>query len=427
MRIPLSKTFRALGIFNFRLWIAGGLVSNIGTWMQRVAQDWIVLTQLTHHDATALGIVTGLQFAPLLLLLPWSGLAADRFNKRKLLMLTQASMGVLASALGILTISGYVRLWHVYVFAFVFGAAAALDSPVRQTFVGELVGDEHLPNAIALNSTSFVACQMIGPALAGLVIAEMGTGWAFLLNGLSFGAVLLSMYLLRVQEIRTNTKASGAPGGFIEGLRYVWARPDVRAILVMLFLVGTFGLNFPVFISTMAVNVFHTDARKFGLLSSIMAFGTVSGALLAAGRDKPKFGALLVGCGVFGIGCMLAAFSPGYWWFAAALAVTGAAALTFMTAANSMIQLSTEPTMRGRVMSICVGVALGGTAMGAPIVGWVANHFGPRWSLGIGAVSAFLAALVAALMIAKPVTFVAQEDGFVSDFLPDSKSHRNLQ
>jgi MFS family permease len=371
--------------------------------MQRVAQDWIVLTQLTHHDATAVGIVTGLQFAPQLLLLPWSGLAADRFNQRKLLMLTQASMGVLAAALGILTISGYVRLWHVYVFAFVFGAAAALDAPVRQTFVGELVGDERLPNAVALNSTSFFAGQMIGPAVAGLVIAQIGTGWAFLLNGLSFGAVLLSMYLLRVQELRTNARASRRPGGFIEGLRYVWARPDLRSILVMLFLIGTFAMNFPIFVSTMAVNVFDADARGFGLLSSIMAIGTMSGALLAAGRDKPKFGTLLLGSGVLGIGCALAAFSPGYWWFAAALAVIGVAALTFTNGTNSMMQLSTKPTMRGRVMATRVGVGLGGAAIGAPIVGWVANHFGPRWSLGIGAVSALLAALVAALMMAKPV------------------------
>jgi MFS family permease len=403
MRNPLAGTFRALESFNFRLWTAGGLVSNVGTWMQRVAQDWIVLTQLTHHDATALGIVTGLQFAPQLLLLPWSGLAADRLNQRKLLMLTQASMGVLAAALGILTISGYVQLWHVYVFAFVFGAAAALDAPVRQTFVGELVGDELLPNAVALNSTSFFVGQMIGPAVAGLVIAQIGTGGAFLLNGFSFGAVLLSMVLLRVQELRTNARASHASGGFIEGLRYVWARPDLRSIVVMLFLIGTFGFNFPIFISTMAVSVFHTDARGFGLLSSIMAVGTMSGALVAAGRDKPKFGTLLLGSGVFGIACTLAAFSPGYWWFAAALAVAGVAALTFTIATNSMMQLSTEPAMRGRVMAIRVGVGLGGAAMGAPIVGWVANHFGPRWSLGTGATSAFLAVLVAALMMAKPL------------------------
>jgi MFS family permease len=411
MKNPLSKAFRALENFNFRLWTAGGLVSNIGTWMQRVAQDWIVLTQLTHHDATAVGIVTGLQFAPQLLLLPWSGLAADRFNQRKLLMLTQASMGVLATALGILTISGYVRLWHVYVFAFVFGAAAALDAPVRQTFVGEMVGDEHLPNAVALNSTSFFAAQMIGPAVAGLVIAQIGTGWAFLLNGLSFGAVLLSMYLLRVQELRTSPRAPRGSGGFIEGLRYVWARPDLRSILVMLFLIGTFGFNFPVFISTMAVNVFHTDARGFGLLSSIMAIGTMSAALLAAGRDKPKFGTLLLGAGVFGIGCTLAAFSPGYWWFAAALVVIGVAALTFTISTNSMMQLSTKPAMRGRVMALRVGVGLGGTVIGAPIEGWVANQFGPRWTLGIAAASGLLAAFVAALMMAKPVAPVAEEDG----------------
>jgi MFS family permease len=398
MRNPLSRVFRALENFNFRLWTAGCLVSNIGTWMQRVAQDWIVLTQLTHHDTTAVGIVTGLQFAPQLLLLPWSGWAADRFNQRKLLMLTQASMGVLATALGVLTVSGYVRLWHVYVFAFVFGAAAALDAPVRQTFVGELVGDEHLPNAVALNSTSFFAGQLIGPVVAGLVIAKSGNGWAFLLNGMSFGAVLLSMLLLRVRDLKTNARASRETGGFIEGLRYVWARPDLRSIVAMLFLMGTFGFNFPIFISAMAVNVFHTDARGFGLLSSIMAIGTMSGAFLAAGRGRPKFDTLLMGSGVFGVGCVLAALAPGYWWFAAALTVIGVAALTFTNGTNSMMQLSTEPTMRGRVMAIRVGVGLGGTSMGAPIVGWVASHFGARWSLGTGAVSGVLAALVAALM-----------------------------
>lgn len=403
MKNPLSKAFRALENFNFRLWTAGGLVSNVGTWMQRVAQDWIVLTRLTNHDATAVGIVTGLQFAPQLLLLPWSGLAADRFNQRKLLMLTQGSMGVLAVALGILTISGRVQLWHVYVFAFVFGAAAALDAPVRQTFVGEMVGDEQLPNAVALNSTSIFAGQMIGPAVAGLVIAKFGTGWAFLLNGLSFGAVLLSLSQLRVHELGTNARASRSNGGFVEGLRYVWARPDLRSIVVMLFLIGTFGFNFPVFISAMAVNVFHTDARGFGLLSSIMAIGTMSAALLAAGRDKPDFGTLLWGTGAFGIACTLAAFSPGYWWFAAALAVIGVSALTFTIATNSMMQLSTEPAMRGRVMATRVGVGLGGAAIGAPIVGWIATHVGPRWSLGTAAVSGVLAALVAARMMAKTV------------------------
>src|ERR1700742_4944338 len=312
MRGPAKGAFRALSSFNFRVWSAGSLVSNIGTWMQRVAQDWLVLTQLTHHDASAVGIVMGLQFAPQLLLLPWTGFAADHLNQRKLLMVTQATMGVLALALGILTITGNVRLWQVYAFAFLFGSAAALDAPVRQTFVAELVGDEHLHNAVALNSTSFNAGRMGGPAVAGLVIARVGTGWAFAINGLSFAAVLISMSLFRVSELHPNTRASRAAGGFLEGFRYVWGRKDLRAILVMLFLIGTFGLNFPIFTSTMAVGVFHTDARGFGLLSSMMAIGTLSGALLAAHRERPRFYSLLAGAAVFGLGCTLAALAPDY-------------------------------------------------------------------------------------------------------------------
>jgi MFS family permease len=401
MKNPVSGTFRSLRSFNFRLWTAGGLVSNVGTWMQRVAQDWLVLTQLTHHNASALGIVMGLQFAPQLLFLPWTGSAADRLNQRKLLMLTQATMGVLALVLGVLTIAGAARLWHVYVFAFLSGSAAALDAPVRQTFVAEMVGDEDLPNAVALNSMSFNAAQMIGPAVAGLLIARVGIGWAFLLNGLSFAAVLISMSFFRLSELRTSARAHRTTSGFLEGLRYVWRKPDLRAILIMLFLIGTFGLNFPIFISTMAVNVFHSDARGFGLLSSIMAVGTLSGALFAAGRRKPSLASLLVGAGVFGLGCTLAGLAPGYWWFGAALVVIGAAGLTFTNGTNSIMQLSTEPAMRGRVMALRVGVALGGTPIGAPIVGWVANHFGPRWALGAGAGAGFTAALVAAYVLAR--------------------------
>jgi MFS family permease len=413
MKNPATGTFRALSIFNYRVWTAGSLVSNIGTWMQRVAQDWLVLTQLTHHDASAVGIVMALQFAPQFLLLPWSGFAADHFNQRKLLILTQALMGALALALGVLTVAGNIRLWHVYVFAFLFGSAAALDAPVRQTFVAELVGDEHLSNAVALNSTSFNAGRMIGPAVAGIVIAKVGTGWAFVINGLSFAAVLISMSLFRVSELYPNTRARRTEGGFLEGLRYVWGRQDLRAILVMLFLIGTFGLNFPIFTSTMAVKVFHTDARGFGLLSSIMAIGTISGALIAAGRDKPKFGSLLIGSVVFGIGCSLAALAPGYWWFAAALVVIGVAALTFTNTTNSMMQLSTEPAMRGRVMALRLAVALGGTPIGAPIVGWVANRYGPRWALGVGAASGFAAAIVAAYVLTRPTGLKDAESGLM--------------
>jgi MFS family permease len=346
MKNPVASTFRSLRSFNFLLWTAGGMISNVGTWMQRVAQDWLVLTQLTHHDASALGIVMGLQFAPQLLLLPWTGWAADRLNQRKLLMVTQATMGVLALVLGTFTVAGIIRLWHVYVFAFLSGSAAALDAPVRQTFVAEMVGDEDLHNAVALNSTSFNAARMIGPAVAGLLIASVGIGWAFVLNGLSFAAVLISMSFFRIPELNVRGRAHHTAGGFLEGLRYVWRRPDLRAILIMLFLIGTFGLNFPVFISTMAVHVFHSDARGFGLLSSLMAVGTLSGALLAAGRGRPSLTSLLVGAGVFGLGCILAALAPGYWWFAAALMIAGAAALTFTNGTNSIVQLSTEPAMR---------------------------------------------------------------------------------
>jgi MFS family permease len=376
-------------------------VSNIGTWMQRIAQDWLVLTQLTHNDATALGIVMGLQFAPQLLLLPWTGLAADRLNQRKLLMLTQATMGVLALLLGVLTVTGVVRLWHVYLLAFLSGSAAALDAPVRQTFVAEMVGDADLANAVALNSTSINAAQMIGPAAAGLVIAGVGIGWAFLLNGLSFAAVLISMSFFRRSELHSSARAHRTASGFLEGLRYVWNRPDLRAILLMLFLIGTFGLNFPIFIATMAVNVFHSGARAFGLLSSFMALGTLSGALFAASRQRQTFASLMTAAGVFGVGCALAELAPGYWWFAAALIVFGAAALIFGNGTNTIMQLSTEPAMRGRVMALRVGVALGGTSMGAPIVGWVANRFGPRSALGLGAAAGLTAALVAACILAR--------------------------
>ena len=401
MKTLLPSTFRSLKSFNFRVWTAGSLVSNVGTWMQRVAQDWLVLTQLTRHNASVLGVVMGLQFAPQLLFLPWTGSAADRFNQRKLLMLTQATMGLLALSLGALTVSGMVRLWHVYVFAFLSGSAAALDAPIRQTFVAEMVGNVDLSNAVSLNSTSFNAAQMIGPAVAGLLIATVGIGWAFLLNGLSFAAVLLSMSFFRLSELRPSARVARTGSGFLEGFRYVWSRPDLRAILIMLFLIGTFGLNFPIFISTMAVKVFHSDARAFGLLSSIMAMGSLSGALYAAGRRKPGIASLAIGSAVFGVGCTLAACAPGYWWFAAALALIGAAVLTVGNGTNSIMQLSTEPAMRGRVMALRVGIALGGTPIGAPIVGWVANHFGPRWSLGVGAGAGFAAASVAAYVLTR--------------------------
>jgi MFS family permease len=393
VRLTHAPTFRSLRNFNYRVWLGGALVSNIGTWMQRTAQDWLVLTQLTHNNASALGVVMALQFAPQLLLLPWTGFAADHFNQRKLLMATQATMGLLAFALGLLTVTGIVRLWHVYVFALLFGCASAFDAPARQTFVGELVGDSDLSNAVALNSTAFNAGRLAGPAVAGLVIASIGTGWAFLANGVSFIAVLVSLSALRVRELRPNARAGRARGSLVEGLRYVWARKDLTMVLVMLFLIGTFGLNFPIFVSTMAVKVFHSGAGGYGLLSSVMAVGTLGGALMGAGREEPRFLYLLYGSAIFGVGFILAALSPNYWLFALTLVIIGAAALTFLNTSNSLMQLSTEPAMRGRVMALRLAVVLGGTPIGAPIVGWVVDTAGPRWALMVGAFAGLAAAL----------------------------------
>lgn len=397
----MKGTFRSLTNHNYRVWAIGALVSNVGTWMQRVAQDWVVLTQLTHNNATAVGVVMALQFGPQVVLLPVTGFAADHFNLRKLLITTQASMGALALGLGVLTIAGVLRLWHVYLFALLLGCVTAFDSPARQTFVSELVAEEHLSNAVALNSTSFNAARMIGPAIAGVLIAVVGSGWVFLINAASFAAVIGSLLLVRLHELHVQTRAIRTRGSLAEGFRYVWKRPDLMAVLLMLFLIGTFGLNFPIFISTMAVTAFHAGAHEYGLLTSTMAIGSVSGALLSAGRPRPRIRMLVVGAAFFGLGCALAAIMPNYWLFGVCLMIVGMSAQTFTTTANGTVQLSTDPVMRGRVMAIYLAIALGGTPIGAPIVGWVADAFGPRWALGVGAAAGFSAAIVGGYSLVK--------------------------
>jgi MFS family permease len=397
----LTGTFRSLEGYNYRVWAAGALVSNVGSWMQRTAQDWIVLTELTHRNATAMGIVMGLQFGPQILLLPLTGFAADHLDRRKVLFCTQAAMGLLALGLGLLVVTGLVQLWHVYIFAFLLGCAAAFDSPARQTFVAELVEERYLPNAVALNSTSFNAARMIGPAIAGGLIAGVGSGWVFLINAFSFVAVLCSLVMLRSDELKPSHRAVSARGSFVEGFRYVLRRADLRVILFMLFLVGTFGLNFPIFISTMSVTVFHAGASQYGLLTSMMAAGSVAGALMAAARAKPGIPVLLAGAATFGVGCAVAAMMPNYVAFGIVLFVIGLAAQTFTTSTNSIVQTSTEPGMRGRVIAILLAIALGGTPVGAPIVGWIADTFGPRWALGAGAAAGLLAAMVAIVYLVR--------------------------
>jgi MFS family permease len=369
--------------------------------MQRTAQDWIVLAELTRESASAVGIVMALQFGPSLVLLPFTGFAADHFDRRKILLFTQAAQGMLALGLGLLTVNGAVQLWHVYVFALLLGCVTAFDAPARQTFVSELVSDSLLSNAVALNSTSFNAARMIGPAVAGVLIAGVGTGWVFLINAASFVAVIAALLFLRVGELHRKERAARKSGSLLEGFRYVRERPRLLTVLVMLFLIMTFGINFPVFISTMAVSVFHAGSHQFGLLTSMLAIGSVIGALHAARRDKPKPLLLLAAAMAFGTSLMIAAAMPTYVLFGIVLVVVGWSAQTFNTTANSTVQLWTDADMRGRVMAIYMAIAMGCTPLGAPLVGWVADRYGPRWSLVVGAASGFAAALVGVAYLAR--------------------------
>jgi MFS family permease len=386
--------FRSLSGINYRLWFAGALVSNIGTWMQRTAQDWIVLTMLTDNDAVAVGITMALQLGPQLLLVPWSGLIADRFDRRKLLMATQTAMALLGVALGLMVLFGVAELWHVYVFAFALGVVSAIDAPARQAFVSELVSEKDLPNAVSLNSASFNAARLVGPAAAGLLTVAVGAGWVFLINAVTFAATLVSLALLRRDKLRVAPRAPRAKGQLLEGFRYVAKRPDILAIMIAVFIVGTFGLNFAIFTATMARVEFDHGAGEFGLLSSVLAIGSVTGALLSARRERPRMRIIFSAAAAFGVACAVAALMPTFLTFGLSLILVGFASITFMTTANSFVQTTTDPMMRGRVMALYMAIFVGGTPIGAPVVGWAANEFGPRWALGVGAASGLAAALV---------------------------------
>ena len=284
---------------------------------------------------------------------------------------------------------------HGYAFALLLGIATAIDAPVRQAFVAELVTDADLSNAVALNSTSFQSARLIGPAVAGLLIAWIGSGPVFIVNGLSFAGVLLSLAFIRKHQLVATPKLEKARGQIRDGLRYVVGRKDILVVLVMVFLVGTFGFNFPIFISTMSTVEFGLGATEFGVLSSIMAVGAIVGSLLAARRERVRLGLIVIAAAAFGAICVLAALAPTYWLFAAALVIVGATSLTMMNTANAYVQTTTAPMMRGRVMALYMAIFAGGTPIGAPVVGWVANEFGPRWSMGIGAASGILAAAIA--------------------------------
>ncbi len=399
----MTPTFSSLSNRNFRLFASGQLVSNTGTWMQRVAQDWLVLT-LTAGSGTALGITTALQFLPLLLLSLWGGVLADRLPKRKVLVVTQAAMAVQALALGVLDVTGAVRLWEVYVLALLLGVAAAVDTPVRQSFVPEMVGGRQLPNAIALGSATFNLGRVLGPAAAGLLIAAVGTGPVFLVNAASYLAVIAGLLLMRRADLRPARRTPKAPGQLREGLRYVWRRHDLLLVVLVVAAVGTFGLNFQITTALMTTKVFHLGAREFGLLTTAFAVGSLAGALLSArraGRTGGRPGLrLVVGlAAAFAVLEVVSGFAPTYASLLVLLVPTGLLAISFLTTANPFVQLGSEPQMRGRVMALYTLVFFGGTPLGAPLVGWLAQTAGPRWSLIGGGVLTLACTLAAAALL----------------------------
>jgi MFS family permease len=384
----LSPTFRSLHNHNYRLYAMGGVVSNTGTWMQRVAQDWLVVL-LAVNDGTSLGITTGLQFLPALLLSPYAGLVADRVPKLRLLQVTQTVMALTALLLGVLAITGTVEVWHVYVLAFVFGTGSAFDAPARQSFVSEMVGPDDLTNAVGLNSASFNAARLAGPAIAGLLIGVFGggveaTGWVIVVNGLSYGAVLLALRAMVVADLHVVDRAPRNKGQIRAALRYLRGRPDLLLILCTVFFAGTFGLNFQMTSALMATQVFHKGATEYGLLGSIMAIGSLTGALLAARRTRIRL-RLVVGAALaFGLVEILAGLMPTYAAYAAVVPFLGLTALTMITAANTTMQLATAPGLRGRVMALYLMVFMGGTPLGSPFIGWIGEQFGARWTLLAG-------------------------------------------
>ncbi len=392
--------FRSLRVRNYRLYASGQLISLTGTWMQRVAQDWLVL-ELT-NSGTALGIVTALQFGPVVLMGPWGGVLADRSDKRRLLLMTQTALSLVALLLGLLDVTGVVRYWHVLVLATVLGLISGIDTPARQSFVIEMVGKRDLTNAVAINSTIFNAGRILGPAIAGIMITAVGTGWAFVANGLSSVAVLTGLAMMRPAELFPAPPLARARGQLREGLRYVRARHDLVLTMVLVFVFGTFGLNFAITCALMAKQVFHRGASGYGLLSTALAVGACAGAILATRRsERPTPLFLLSTTVLFSVGEIAAGVMPTYVWTAIMLVPTGLAMLAVSTAANAHIQLGVAPTMRGRVMALYLACFMGGTPFGAPLIGWLAGAAGPRWGLIGGGLICLLSALALAMSVAR--------------------------
>ena len=394
-RVPMFASF---GLYNYRLFWTGGFVSNVGTWMARVAQDWLVLTMLTNNSSLALGIVTGLQFLPTAVLAPWAGAVADRYDKRRVLLLTQTAMTVTGLVLVALVFTGHVTLWQVYLLATLQGAAAAFDGPARQAFAPEMVPRHLIANSVGLNTTSFHAARLVGPAVAGITIAWWGVALALLLNALSFVAVIAALLMMRPAEL-TPAPVSRAKGAMREGLRYIRRRPEIMVVMFVVFMLGTFGMNFQLTNSLMATAEFNVGPEEFGLMGSIMAIGSLAAGLVAARRTSLRLRLILGSLAGFTLSMVLLTFAPTYLIYVVLLMPAGFLALAVMTASNTSVQLAVEPEMRGRVMAIYSAVFLGGTPLGSPLLGWAGEVWGPRWTLGIGALACGIAVVLAGLYL----------------------------
>ncbi len=396
MQARWKTTFRALSVRNFRLFATGQLISLLGGWMQITAQDWLVL-QLTHNSPTALGFVTALQFLPVLLLSLYGGKLADRFDKRRLLLIANSAYGVLAVLMGALVLSNSVQVWHVFVFAALYGMVNSVETPTRQSFVSEMVGRDLLPNALSLSAATFNSARIIGPAVGGLVIAHLGTGTAFVVNGLSFIAPLVA--IARMNPGQLFRKAVGpvaaSEAKIIDGLRYVRQRADLLMPIVLMLIIGMVAFNFQITLALMAKNVFHLQADKFGLLTTALAIGALGGAFAGSARKgRPSAWVVLVAGAMFSALEVAAGFAPTFTVMAILLVPTGFFMIFFAQATNQRVQMGTSGAFRGRVMALYVLVFLGTTPIGAPLVGWCADAFGPRSAIWLGGSIALVTTLV---------------------------------
>jgi MFS family permease len=392
-------TFSSLKNRNYRLYFIGQGISLVGTWMQGIAQSWLVLN-LT-GSGTALGLVLAVQFLPVLFLAPYGGVIADRFPKRRILFISQTAAAVLALGLFGLVATGSVRLWMVYVLALGLGMVNAIDNPTRQSFVHELVGPDDLRNAVTLNSLEVNLTRILGPALAGALIAGIGLDMCFLVNGLSFIGVLACLWLMRPAELHKSALVKPAKGQLREGVSYALRTPIIRYSLIMMALVGTLAYEFPVTLGMLSKFTFHANASSYGLLTAALGVGAVLGGLATAGRRRAPLRALTVACFGFGVSMLVASLAPTLAFAAAAMVAVGAFSIAFTSLTNTILQLEANPRMRGRVMSLWSVAFLGSTPIGAPIVGWIGERFDPRMSIVVGGVAALAAGMVGVMAIRK--------------------------